>query len=153
MRANQNLEGVSLTAADGMRMPFRDGSFHGLLALSALEHFEDLDGIVKEMARVIRPGGFVLYLAPSENRFYRLGRRLFGYEKPEDHYHSGAEVEATLRKHFESEINRSLPWFLPSFLGVYRLGRMRRRPGAIRVVEREETGHERSGEQRLLSFT
>ena len=148
-----HLEGVSLTAADGMRLPFRDGSFYGILALSALEHFEDLDGIVKEIARVIRPGGFVLYLSPTENRFYRLGRWLLGYVKPQDHYHSGAEVEASLQKHFDSEIMRSLPWFLPPFLAAYRLGRMRRRPSPIRVIEREQARHERSGDRRQLSFT
>jgi radical SAM superfamily enzyme YgiQ (UPF0313 family)/ubiquinone/menaquinone biosynthesis C-methylase UbiE len=153
MRTTLHIEGVSLTAADGMKLPFRDGTFYGILALSALEHFRDLEGIVKEMARVIRPGGFILYLAPTENRFYRLGRWLCGYAKPQDHYHSGAEVEAILQKHFDSEIMRSLPWFLPPFLAAYRLGRMRRRPGPIRVIEREQARHERSGERRVLSFT
>ena len=153
MRTVQHLEGISLTTADGMKLPFRDGAFGGILALSALEHFEDLDGIVKEMVRVIKPGGFVLYLSPTENRFYRLGRWLLGYAKPEDHYHSGAEVEATLRKHFDSEIMRSLPWFLPPFLGVYRLGRMRRRAGSVHVMERDRTQQEGPGERGLLSFT
>jgi ubiquinone/menaquinone biosynthesis C-methylase UbiE len=153
MRTVLHLEGVSLTAADGLKLPFRDGAFYGILALSALEHFEDLDGIVKEMARVIRAGGFVLYLSPTENRFYRLGRWLCGYVKPRDHHHSGAEVEATLRKHFDSEIMQSLPWFLPPFLGVYRVGRMRRRTGSSRTLEREKIREERSGEPGLLSFT
>jgi radical SAM superfamily enzyme YgiQ (UPF0313 family)/ubiquinone/menaquinone biosynthesis C-methylase UbiE len=152
MRTKLHFEGVSLTAADGMRLPFRDGTFYGILALSALEHFEDLEGIVKEMARVIRPGGFVLYLAPTENRFYRLGRWLCGYVKPQDHHHSGSEVEEALQRHFDPEILRSLPTFLPPCLAVYRLGRLRKSDGSIRVMPRERARHERSGEREQLSF-
>ena len=133
-------------------MPFRDATFYGILALSALEHFEDLDGIVKEMARVIRPGGFVLYLAPTENRFYRLGRRLCGYVKPQDHHHSGSEVEEALQRHFDPDIERSLPTFLPPFLTVYRLGRLRKGGSPIRLMNPESAQPERPGEREQLGF-
>jgi len=152
MRTVLRLEGVSLTAADGMKLPFRDGTFYGILALSALEHFENLDGIVKEMARVIRPGGFVLYLAPTENRFYRLGRRLCGYVKPQDHHHSGSEVEEALQRHLDPEIRRSLPTFLPAFLAVYRVGRLRKSGSPFRLMHPESARPERSGEREQLSF-
>ncbi len=152
MRTSLDLGSVSLAVADGMKLPFKDGSFYGILALSALEHFEDLDGIVKEMARVIRPGGFVLYLSPTENRFYRLGRRLFGYVKPQDHHHSGAEVEKALQRHFNPDVWRSLPAFMPPWLAVYRLGRMRKSAGLIRVLNRDSVRQQRSAKRKLASY-
>jgi SAM-dependent methyltransferase len=41
-------------------LPFADGSFDVVLTCLVLEHVDDLDGAMAEMARVVRPGGRVL---------------------------------------------------------------------------------------------
>lgn len=42
------------------RFPFESGSFDRILCCLVLEHIPDLDGPIAEMARICRPGGFVL---------------------------------------------------------------------------------------------
>lgn len=44
------------------RMPFEDASFDAVVVSDAFHHFPDQDGAVREMARVVRPGGGVLVL-------------------------------------------------------------------------------------------
>lgn len=50
---------VAFRVADGMRLPFRDGRFDATLAVTVLLHVPDPMGVVREMARVTRPGGTV----------------------------------------------------------------------------------------------
>jgi SAM-dependent methyltransferase len=45
--------------ADGHRLPFADGRFDTVLAITVILHVEDPLRVVKEMARVTRPGGRV----------------------------------------------------------------------------------------------
>lgn len=69
-------------------------SVDAILALDVLEHVENLDALAAEFARVLRPPGRLLCSLPTENVFYRLGRRLAGFSgayhlrKPQDVLHS-----------------------------------------------------------------
>ena len=127
MKHEYGLSNVFLVTADGMKLPFKDDSFNTVLATSTLEHFKDLDEAVAEIARITKRDGFLLFLSPTENVFYRFGRWLFGYKKPEDHYHSAKEIEVILGKFFTMEVEKYFPVdFLPS-ISMYRLGRFRMR--------------------------
>ena len=64
-----------------------------------------------------------MVLVPTENFFYQFGRMLFGYRKPEDHYHSARTIETVVEKYFRPEAKSHLPIGVPGFLSVYRLGR------------------------------
>lgn len=59
-------------------LPFADSHFDKVYSTMALHHFSDLDGALREFARVLRPGGsfVVLEVEPGS----RLGSlfRLFG---------------------------------------------------------------------------
>ena len=48
---------VSLTAGQGARLPFRDGAFDVVVANGLLNLEPDREGVVREVARVLRPGG------------------------------------------------------------------------------------------------
>ncbi|WP_376792223.1 class I SAM-dependent methyltransferase [Thermoflexus sp.] len=67
--------------ADGARMPFPAGFFRTVISNSVLEHIPDVEAVLQEVARVLRPGGYFLFCSPS-HRFveflsvYRLLRRL-----------------------------------------------------------------------------
>jgi len=43
---------------DACRAPFRDGSFDGVFCSNMLEHVGDTAGLVDEIARLLRPGGW-----------------------------------------------------------------------------------------------
>jgi len=120
------LNNVFLTTANGLRVPFKDDLFDAILATSALEHFKDLDGVVSEIARMTKPGGSLLFLSPTENLFYSVGRWVFRYKKPDDHYHSAKKIQTALRKYFTPEIVRYFPISFLSFISAYRIGRFRK---------------------------
>jgi SAM-dependent methyltransferase len=54
---------VQLLESDGL--PFRDDSFDVLTALDVLEHIEDDGAALREVARVLRPGGIFLATVPA----------------------------------------------------------------------------------------
>jgi SAM-dependent methyltransferase len=118
---------VSILLSDAMHLPFRDRSFPFILAFSALEHFRDLDALTREIHRIMAPGGYFLFLCPTESLFYRLGRKVLGYRKPEDHYHSADEVQARLRKRLLLEKEGRFPSWAPKSLSIYCMGRFRKR--------------------------
>ena len=126
MKREYGLANVFLVTADGFRLPFKDNSICMVVATSALEHFKDLDRAVSEIARVVKPGGSLLFLSPTENFFYRFGRWLFRYKKPEDHYHSAREIQLVLEKYFTSEAIKYFPMRSMPFFAAYQVSRLRK---------------------------
>ncbi len=47
---------------EGERLPFADQSFDGVICSLAIEHAEDVDAVLEEVARVLAPGGCFLLL-------------------------------------------------------------------------------------------
>lgn len=52
---------------DGARLPFRDRSFDGLVCSEVLEHVHDDASVVREIARVLKPGGVAALTVPCGN--------------------------------------------------------------------------------------
>ncbi|AOS61357.1 ubiquinone/menaquinone biosynthesis methyltransferase [Actinoalloteichus hymeniacidonis] len=48
---------VPMVAADGLALPFADASFDGLTIMFALRNMVDTEAALREMFRVVRPGG------------------------------------------------------------------------------------------------
>ncbi|MDT0320949.1 demethylmenaquinone methyltransferase [Streptomyces millisiae] len=48
---------LPFTAGDATRLPFRDGSFDAATISFGLRNVQDTDGALREMLRVVRPGG------------------------------------------------------------------------------------------------
>jgi 2-polyprenyl-3-methyl-5-hydroxy-6-metoxy-1,4-benzoquinol methylase len=57
------LETLSLTLQD--KLPFEDASFDFITMLAVMEHLENDEAILKECARLLRPGGGLLITVPS----------------------------------------------------------------------------------------
>lgn len=72
----RELVGEEVYRLDGGRTPFRDNEFDGVVIVDFLEHISDDRGFVAELARIIKPGGFVIanvpHLKPSLLRRFRL---------------------------------------------------------------------------------
>jgi SAM-dependent methyltransferase len=70
---------VDLVLGDASRLPFRDGAFDAAICTETLEHLPDDASAMREIARVLRPGGTLLGAIPShftELVFWRLS---YGY--------------------------------------------------------------------------
>lgn len=68
-----------LVQASGTALPCADGAFAAVLANCVIEHIPDVEGVLAEVARVLRPGGTFVTTVPTD-RFTGalLGTRLFG---------------------------------------------------------------------------
>lgn len=65
LRFCRSRDPLPLVEARSIEIPFRDGSFHAVLALDLMEHVEDDGGTLRELERVCRPGGIVLITVPA----------------------------------------------------------------------------------------
>lgn len=52
---------ASFASANGNSLPFISASFDAVVSADFLEHVTDLDVVIKECARVLKPSGFFLY--------------------------------------------------------------------------------------------
>lgn len=50
---------------DGTTLPFADNSFDIIFSSNVLEHIADTDGMQREIARVLTPGGIAVHVLPS----------------------------------------------------------------------------------------
>jgi SAM-dependent methyltransferase len=79
------------TVGDVRDLPFRDASFDAIYSMGTIEHFDETERAVEEMARVLKPGGRAIVGVPNRNDpFLRpllttalqaAGLYAYGYEK------------------------------------------------------------------------
>jgi SAM-dependent methyltransferase len=95
--------GVDARVGDVQALPFAEGEFGCVIANWMLYHVPDLDAAVRELARVLRPGGRLVAATLGEENLADLWR-LVEYPRPTRPFtaENGAEV---LRPHF-SQIER-----------------------------------------------
>jgi SAM-dependent methyltransferase len=63
-------KGLEVEQGDARAMPFPDDHFGLAVAYDVLEHIEEDDQVVAEIARVVRPGGRVLIAVPADPRLW-----------------------------------------------------------------------------------
>jgi ubiquinone/menaquinone biosynthesis C-methylase UbiE/glycosyltransferase involved in cell wall biosynthesis len=57
---------AGFVAGDGMRLPFRDQSFDGVICMNALHHMPDYRATLAEMCRVLKAGGRAVFAEPGD---------------------------------------------------------------------------------------
>jgi SAM-dependent methyltransferase len=57
--------------ADMRRLPFADGSFGAVLSVQSLEHVPDGAAVLREVRRVLAPGGVAVFVTPNRLTFGR----------------------------------------------------------------------------------
>ncbi|MGD0666592.1 MAG: methyltransferase domain-containing protein [Bryobacteraceae bacterium] len=88
-----------LVRGDAARLPFADGVFDLLVSNHSLEHFVELEAVVREMGRVARPGAGLYVAVPDAatltDRIYRWMGRGGGHVNP---FRTPAEVIALIER-------------------------------------------------------
>jgi SAM-dependent methyltransferase len=92
-------ERLSYTCYGGTEFPFADAAFDFIFSWSAFEHIPDMDAVLREMYRVLRPGGHA-FVQVSPWHDSRLGSHLTEYiDQPFFHHvKDNVWVEAQLRE-------------------------------------------------------
>lgn len=119
----ERLRNVLLVEADGRNTGLRSASFDVAFATDVLEHFRDPAGGLKELRRLLKPGGSLVVSAPTENFLYNFYRFVYGRRKPRDHYHDSGSVLAEAEKFFQPAEEAGVPFNLPPFLSFFRIKR------------------------------
>jgi SAM-dependent methyltransferase len=70
--ARRHLESsnASLVRGDGLRLPFRTDGFDAVTMLDVLEHLSDDRRALREVHRVLRPGGALVWSVPAYQRLW-----------------------------------------------------------------------------------
>lgn len=109
-----------------LTMPYEDNTFDTVLLISILEHLRpaEQEPAFREIARVLKPGGQVVYGVPIERRLMVFAFRVLGYNIREHHFSTEKDVSAAADKIFERV--RVTP--MRSAAGaVYEVGHFRKR--------------------------
>lgn len=69
--------------ADMRSLPFENGSFASVLSVHSLEHVPDPETVVTEAARVVQPGGTVIFVTPNRLTFARADEIIDPYHHVE----------------------------------------------------------------------
>jgi len=116
------LQNVELRQENVLGNDFDDGFFDIIFAASVLEHFKDLKPVFDDISRMLKEGGLLVFSSPTESWLYELGRKIFGYRKPSDHFHSVFEIAEFASDRMDFVGAQSGPFrFLPSKLAAYRV--------------------------------
>jgi SAM-dependent methyltransferase len=59
--------GLLAAVGDVRALPFRDASFDAIYSMGTIEHFEETERAVEEMARVLKPGGRAIVGVPNRH--------------------------------------------------------------------------------------
>ena len=114
VKERYGLNNVSVVEADVGSLDFRTRPFDAAVAADVLEHFPDLELPLRCLRDWIKPRGLLFTSLPTENWVYVFLRRVFGVEKPKDHFHTGYEVEARLRRSgFQQVATSCVPLHVP----------------------------------------
>lgn len=68
---------ITLQRGDAEHLPFADDAFDAILVAFGVRNFQDLDAGLREMHRVLRPGGVLVVLEFSKPRAFPI-KQLFG---------------------------------------------------------------------------
>lgn len=93
---NYALAGLSFRVGSCERIPAADGSFDAVVSFETIEHIEDHAGFLKEVRRVLRPGGLFVCSTPDKS-VYLAGQAENPYHRKEL---TGDQFDDLLRSHF-----------------------------------------------------
>jgi len=79
--AQKSSPNSKLFVGKGEDLKFEDNFFDHVACIGVLEHFMDIDKGIKEMKRVIKPGGTLLILVPNINFIYWRFKKRKGTEQ------------------------------------------------------------------------
>ena len=75
-----------------------DNTFDIITCMDVLEHIPDTMAAANEIKRMLKPGGYLVATYPTENHWYTIARKIIGFKKPHDHYHTAKQLTKNIGK-------------------------------------------------------
>ena len=128
MRALAFSRDLAAVQADASEvLPFADATFEAIFMLDVLEHLEEPKALVREMNRVLRPGGIVVIMVPARPELWSYWDEIHGHQR--------RYTKATLAAVFDDgwrlgSLEYSFSWMYPIVFLFRRV--MQRRPSRHR---------------------
>jgi SAM-dependent methyltransferase len=80
-RAHAEVPDAPLLLADCLALPFDDASVAAIASANVLEHIADDEGALREMARILRPGGLAAVVVPAGPGLFDAYDEHLGHER------------------------------------------------------------------------
>ncbi|MEP7289256.1 MAG: class I SAM-dependent methyltransferase [Chloroflexota bacterium] len=111
-----DLSRVQLQYGSILEIPFPDATFDAAVCISVLEHFQDPRPAVRELRRVVKPGGTLALGFPARNPATSFLFGALGYRAHELHPASHTDILAAIRAELTIEQSNSFPFdFFPMY--------------------------------------
>lgn len=72
LRARQTKKFKKLIIADARKLPFKNNSFNTVFSNSVLEHITNVEKVISESYRVLKPKGYFIFTVPINNFYNNL---------------------------------------------------------------------------------
>ncbi|MBE7560138.1 class I SAM-dependent methyltransferase [bacterium] len=117
-----------LISASADPMPYPSEYFDCVVAVSVLEFIDELDRACGEVARVLKPEGVLIVVAPGQSPILDLGLKLLtGQSAKQDFGDRRRKEAAALERHFETVQRKTFPAIPLPGLCIYTLRVLRKR--------------------------
>ncbi len=90
--------GIDFRTVDGTTLPFRDAAFDSVVSFQVIEHVEELEPYLSEIARVLKPGGQAIFTTP--NKAVRLDPGMSPWNKHHVQEFTEGELRGLLSRYF-----------------------------------------------------
>jgi SAM-dependent methyltransferase len=101
-------------------LPYPDGAFDAVVAISILEFVDELDTACRELRRVLAPAGRLVVVTPGHSALLDAGLKILSGERAEDTFAGRRQrIQPTLARHFRVERTLALPPWAPGPARLY----------------------------------
>jgi ubiquinone/menaquinone biosynthesis C-methylase UbiE len=101
---------ADLATAPAEHLPYDEGAFDAVVAVSTLEFVDDIDAALAEVERVLRPDGIAVFITPRASKVLDLGLRVLTGERAEDTFKGRRQgVLPAISRRFVVDRSRRLP--------------------------------------------
>lgn len=95
---------------------FPDETFDIIVCLDVLEHVDNLQDVLAQLCRIAKSNSMIVVSGPTENLFYRIGRRIAGKEYTGDyHVRNIYDVWRVMDSFIQTKTLATLYWPFPLF--------------------------------------
>ena len=122
---------VELKVGDATQLKLSSESFDGVLCSEVIEHIPDAAKAIREIHRVLKPGGRLVLSTPNRASWYGFDRyvlwtKMLGmtWNHPFDHWRTMDEVCQLLREHGFHVVVTGTVCYVPGFVLTYFLPRL-----------------------------